>query len=71
MATTEFKMAELWTHGYASPRGSMRLARRVEEKGWDGLCVLDSQNLSGDAYVALAMAATVTERIGLDTAVTN
>jgi 5,10-methylenetetrahydromethanopterin reductase len=64
-------MAELWTHGYASPRGSMRLARRVEEKGWDGLCVLDSQNLSGDAYVALAMAATVTERIGLGTAVTN
>ena len=58
-------MVELWTHGYASPCGSMRLARRVKEKGWDCLCVLDSQNLSGDAYVALAMVATVTERIGL------
>ncbi|MCH9670565.1 MAG: LLM class flavin-dependent oxidoreductase [Gammaproteobacteria bacterium] len=64
-------MAELWTHGYASPRGITALARRVEDKGWDGLCVVDSQNLSGDPYVALAMAATVTERIGLGTAVTN
>lgn len=64
-------MVELWTHGFASPRGVMSLARRVEEAGWDGLCVVDSQNLSGDAYVALAMAATVTERLGLGTAVTN
>ncbi|MEM7249792.1 MAG: LLM class flavin-dependent oxidoreductase [Pseudomonadota bacterium] len=64
-------MVELWTHGFASPRGAMGLARRTEAAGWDGLCVVDSQNLSGDAYVALAMAATVTERIGLGTAVTN
>ena len=43
----------------------------LERNGWEGLCVIDSQNLSGGAYVALAMAATVTERIGLGTAVTN
>ena len=49
----------------------MNLARTVEAAGWDGLAVVDSQNLSGDPYVTLAMAATVTERIGLATAVTN
>ena len=62
---------EIWTTGAASPRGIMKLAREVEDKGWDGLAVVDSQNLSGDPYVSLAMAATVTERIGLATAVTN
>ena len=31
----------------------------------------NSQNLSGDPYVALAMAATATKRIGLGTGVTN
>jgi 5,10-methylenetetrahydromethanopterin reductase len=35
------------------------------------MAVVDSQNLSGDAYVALAIAATRTEHLGLATAVTN
>ena len=56
---------EVWTTGAASPRGIIKLARTVEANGWDGLAVVDSQNLSGDPYVSLAMAATVTERIGL------
>ena len=64
-------MVEVWTHGVASPRGVKRVATDLEENGWDGLCVVDSQNLSGDPYVALAMAATVTKRISLGTAVTN
>ena len=64
-------MAEMWTLGVASPRGVMRVAEHVEKAGWDGLAVVDSQNLSGDCYVALAMAATVTQRIGLGTGVTN
>ncbi len=62
---------EFWTTGAAAPRSTMNLAQSVEANGWDGLAVVDSQNLSGDPYVALAMAATVTERIGLATAVTN
>ena len=61
---------EIWTAA-ASPRGIVKLAREVEGRGWDGLAVVDSQNLSGDPYVALAMAATATKRIGLATAVTN
>ena len=54
-----------------SPRASARTAREAEEAGWDGLLVVDSQNLSGDPYVALAMAATATSRFGLGTGVTN
>ena len=61
----------LWTTGVASPRASARTAARLEEAGWAGLQVVDSQNLSGDPYVALAMAATTTKRLGLATGVTN
>jgi 5,10-methylenetetrahydromethanopterin reductase len=62
---------QIWTTTVASPRSTARVAREAEAAGWDGLLVVDSQNLSGDPYVALAMAATVTSRIGLGTGVTN
>src|SRR5258708_5204535 len=62
---------ELWTTGVASPRGSARAAKQLEDAGWAGFQVVDSQNLSGDPYVALAMAATATSRLGLATGVTN
>ena len=62
---------QIWITGVASPRASARVAQNLEEAGWDGFLVVDSQNLSGDPYVALAMAATTTTRIGLGTGVTN
>lgn len=62
---------DLWLQTVASPRGTAKAAAEIEAAGWDGCCVVDSQNLSGDAFVALAMAATTTERIGLATAVGN
>jgi 5,10-methylenetetrahydromethanopterin reductase len=62
---------ELWTTGVASPRGSARTAKQLEDAGWAGFQVVDSQNLSGDPYVALALAATATSRLGLATGVTN
>ncbi len=62
---------QLWTTTVASPRATGRVAREREAAGWDGLLVVDSQNLSGDPYVALAMAATTTTRLGLGTGVTN
>ncbi|MGE0621378.1 MAG: LLM class flavin-dependent oxidoreductase [Pseudomonadales bacterium] len=62
---------ELWTLGVASPRGTADYAKIAEDAGWHGLLVVDSQNLSGDSYVALAMAATVTSTLGLGTGVTN
>jgi 5,10-methylenetetrahydromethanopterin reductase len=62
---------QLWTLTTSSPRRIARAARHAEEAGWHGLAVVDSQNLSGDAYVALALAAAATRRIGLGTGVTN
>jgi len=62
---------ELWTLGVASPRGTADYARQAEDTGWHGLLVVDSQNLSGDSYVALTMAAMATSRLGLGTGVTN
>jgi 5,10-methylenetetrahydromethanopterin reductase len=62
---------QLWSTTVASARGAQRMAQEVEAAGWDGLLVVDSQNLSGDPYVALALAAVATKRIGLGTGVTN
>ena len=62
---------QLWITGVASARGAARTAQEIEAAGWDGMLVVDSQNLSGDPYVSLALAATVTTRIGLGTGVTN
>ena len=62
---------QLWTTGVASARGAARTAAEIEAVGWDGMLVVDSQNLSGDPYVSLALAATATTRIGLGTGVTN
>ena len=62
---------QLWSTTVASARGAQRMAQEVEAAGWDGLLVVDSQNLSGDPYVALALAAVATSRIGLGTGVTN
>ena len=47
----------LWTLTTSSPRGIRHTAAQAEEAGFGGLYVVDSQNLSGDSYVALAMAA--------------
>ena len=62
---------QLWTTGVASARSSARTAQEIEAAGWDGMLVVDSQNLSGDPYVSLALAGAATTRIGLGTGVTN
>jgi 5,10-methylenetetrahydromethanopterin reductase len=62
---------ELWTSGVGLPRSTVRQARQAEDEGWAGLGLVDSQNLAGDPYVELAMAAGATERLQLATAVTN
>src|SRR5436853_3767023 len=46
-------------------------AQRAEALGWDGITFTDSQNLIGDPFVAVALAATVTERLLFATGVTN
>ena len=51
-------------HAFAIPRQVADLARRVEDRGFDGLLVADSQNLDADVWVELGLAAAATERIG-------
>lgn len=63
--------AEFWTTGIAHVSIAPRAAARAEAAGWDGMVVVDSQNLSGDPFVALALAARETTNLGLGTGVTN
>jgi 5,10-methylenetetrahydromethanopterin reductase len=62
---------DVWTTGIAWPGVVERAARAAEAAGFDGMAVVDSQNLAGDPYVGLALAAHETERLRLGTAVTN
>src|SRR6266851_5715658 len=43
----------------------------AERDGWDGLAFTDSQNLGGDSFAALAIAAQCTYQITLATGATN
>jgi 5,10-methylenetetrahydromethanopterin reductase len=43
----------------------------AEADGWDGLALTDSQNLSGDVFAALAVAAHATSSLALATGATN
>jgi 5,10-methylenetetrahydromethanopterin reductase len=62
---------ELWTLTHSNPDHIAGAARRAEAAGWDGLMVVDSQNLAGDSYVALTLAAGATSKLCLGTGVTN
>jgi 5,10-methylenetetrahydromethanopterin reductase len=64
-------VTEVWATGISLPKVAARMALRAEADGFDGWFVVDSQNLAGDCYVALALAAGATERIQLGTGVTN
>jgi 5,10-methylenetetrahydromethanopterin reductase len=62
---------EVWATTAGIPGYTVKAARRAEEEGWDGIGLVDSQNLAGDPYIELALAAHATTRLKLATAVTN
>jgi 5,10-methylenetetrahydromethanopterin reductase len=64
-------VTELWLAGGPAVGRSGAIARRIEDEGWDGWALVDSQNLSPDPYVHLGLAAAATSRLKLGTAVTN
>jgi 5,10-methylenetetrahydromethanopterin reductase len=64
-------MTEFWTLGIGLPGWAVRQATAAEHAGWDGIAFVDSQNLSGDPYIAMALAASATNHILLGTGVTN
>jgi 5,10-methylenetetrahydromethanopterin reductase len=62
---------ELWTIRIPEVGTAEAQAARAEEAGWDGIAFTDSQNLIGDPFVAIALAARATERLRFATGVTN
>jgi len=62
---------EVWLHAFAFPHQIAELARRVEDWGYSGLFVADSQNLNADVWIELALAAAATQRVLLGPGVTN
>ena len=62
---------QLWVPGLPIARLAAAQAERAEQRGWDGILFADSQNLAGDVYVTLALAAEATGRIAIGTGVTN
>lgn len=41
-------VTEVWLHGFPIPRRTVDLATRAEGWGFDGLLLVDSENLVGD-----------------------
>ena len=64
-------MVEFWTTSMGLPPVVVKAATRAEAQGWDGIGAGDSQSLTGDPYVFLALAATASDTLGLATSVTN
>ena len=62
---------EFWTMANPKFLDGASEAVRAEEVGYDGIVYVDSQNLAGDCYVAIALAAQATSTIKLGTGVTN
>jgi 5,10-methylenetetrahydromethanopterin reductase len=62
---------EVWTNGLSHPAVAPKAAARAEAQGFDGMLVVDSQNLAGDPYVGLALAVRETTHLMLGTGVTN
>jgi 5,10-methylenetetrahydromethanopterin reductase len=65
------KPLELWTMRIPEIGTVVAQAERAERLGWDGITFTDSQNLIGDPFVAVALAANATERLRFATGVTN
>ena len=64
-------MVQFWLGTFPIPGRVTALAEMAEGDGWDGLALTDSQNLGGDTFAGLALAAKATRRITLATGATN
>lgn len=62
---------EVWLHGFSLPGRVTDLARRAEAWGFAGLLLADSQNLTADIWVELALAGASTSTLRLGPGVTN
>src|SRR5262245_36761645 len=62
---------ELWSVRVPETGRVVAQAEQAEQQGWDGIAFTDSQNLVGDPFVAVALAAEATSRLHFATGVTN
>ena len=62
---------EVWIRAYSIPHRVAELARKAEDWGFTGLLLADSQNLTADIWVELALAGAATSRLRLGPGVTN
>jgi 5,10-methylenetetrahydromethanopterin reductase len=62
---------QFWRVGQTSPLTVATDAPTLEEQGWDGMVIADSQCVVGDSYIALAIAARETSTLQLGVGVTN
>jgi 5,10-methylenetetrahydromethanopterin reductase len=62
---------DVWMHTFSFAGRVAAVARQVEQWGFAGLLVADSQNLNADIWVELALAGAATERLLLGPGVTN
>lgn len=62
---------ELWATRTPEVGTVERVAANAEGQGWTGITFTDSQNLVGDPFVAVALAARATEHLRFATGVTN
>jgi len=64
-------VVEFWLGTFPTLGRARDLALMAEGDGWDGLAFTDSQNLHGDTFAQLALAAQATTRLRLATGATN
>src|ERR687898_607626 len=64
-------MGEFWLARVPEPSRVEAIATRAEASGWDGVAFTDSQNLVGDPFVAVAVAARATTPLRFMTGVAN
>jgi 5,10-methylenetetrahydromethanopterin reductase len=62
---------EIWMITFPIPGAFAQMARMIEERGFDGIGIVDTQNLAADPYSELCLAAHATRHLKLRTAVTN
>jgi 5,10-methylenetetrahydromethanopterin reductase len=62
---------EVWLHAFAHAGRTADAARQAEVDGYTGMMLADSQNLTAEVWVELALAALATERLRLGPGVTN
>ena len=62
---------EVWVHQFSFAGKTAGAARQIEEWGFDGMLLADSQDLNADIWVELALAAETTSTLKLGPGVTN